>query len=246
MDDYYEIYKRDGYVEIPNVFGFPIIDDLQHTFDLAIEHIQSGIGAGKFETCQNLTPNFYDANRLVTSTIYDVGGDKVVVDICGLTEFAYGMSGGLLEDQMFLYPPQVEGIVKEELKTYYNAEVGAIHKPANQEIVGELGWHRDIATLFEDEALDLSLPEWELSMFIPLVDLTPENGSLEFILGSHKASREECKELPRKVALGKAGDVFLFSGKTVHRGIKNTTDEERPVVYVTYRKKWVKDLEIYV
>lgn len=54
-------------------------------------------------------------------------------------------------------------------------------------IKAEVGhWHRDIYSLFDDEQIDISLPDWYFTLLIPLVPVNAVNGATEFILKSHK------------------------------------------------------------
>ena len=46
-------------------------------------------------------------------------------------------------------------------------------------------------TLFEDEKLDMALPDFYCTMLIPLDVTTAENGPTEFILGSHRMTVED-------------------------------------------------------
>eukprot|EP00747_Dinoflagellata_sp_TGD_P047994 gnl/TRDRNA2_/TRDRNA2_145345_c1_seq2.p1 gnl/TRDRNA2_/TRDRNA2_145345_c1~~gnl/TRDRNA2_/TRDRNA2_145345_c1_seq2.p1 ORF type:complete len:156 (-),score=30.43 gnl/TRDRNA2_/TRDRNA2_145345_c1_seq2:68-535(-) len=99
-------------------------------------------------------------------------------------------------------------------------------------------WHRDMGSLFEDESIDVSLPPIYLTMLIPLVDLTAENGATELKLGSHKLPFEEAMSRPSWHAVCSIGSAVLFDARVVHRGGPNLTDDPRHVLYQTFIKRW--------
>jgi hypothetical protein len=108
------------------------------------------------------------------------------------------------------------------------------------------GWHRDPGTLFEDEKLDMAIPDFYCTMLMPL-DPTPlERGPTEFILGSHRKTVPELCEsgegaLRIAAACADPGDVILFNGKILHRGRANMSDKGRGVLYVSHTKVWYDD-----
>ena len=91
-----------------------------------------------------------------------------------------------------------------------------------------------------------------LTLFIPLVDLTLENGPTEYILGSHKDEDAQAASGKRKsrsqkrrnvTILAPAGSVIAFDFKLLHRGLVNTLQsEDRPMLYAVVGKPiWTED-----
>lgn len=73
-----------------------------------------------------------------------------------------------------------------------------------------------------------------INVFIPLVDLTLENGPTEFCLGSQILGHEEFNENFIETATVKAGTPIIFDYRLGHRGLANTSNSCRPIVYCTY------------
>jgi ectoine hydroxylase len=111
-------------------------------------------------------------------------------------------------------------------------------------------WHQDFATWHPDDGM----PEPKaMNIAIMLDDVTATNGALMFVPGSHKGGmieapdvngrrwmeREDVARVIRTssdmvVADGKAGDVLMFHGNSVHGSAGNITPLARRILYVTY------------
>ena len=72
------------------------------------------------------------------------------------------------------------------------------------------------------------------SAFIPLVDITVDNGCLEVLTDTLKISpRNYDKHMNKKVqATCTAGSVYAIDGRLIHRGLANQTSISRPVIHV--------------
>lgn len=73
-----------------------------------------------------------------------------------------------------------------------------------------------------------------INVFVPLVDLVKENGPTEFCLGSHILGHEDYNEDNIEIPVAKAGSPVIFDYRLGHRGLANTSDSPRPVLYCTY------------
>ncbi|SDL69923.1 ectoine hydroxylase [Modicisalibacter muralis] len=111
-------------------------------------------------------------------------------------------------------------------------------------------WHQDFVTWHYDDGM----PEPRgMNIAIMLDDVTPNNGALMFVPGSHGEGmieapdvngrrwmeRRDVARLIKKssdivAASGKAGDVLMFHGNTVHGSAGNITPLPRRILYVTY------------
>ena len=128
--------------------------------------------------------------------------------------------------------------------------------------LGPMTWHADGPHLFEGEA---TLPAHALTCFVPLVDLTLDNGATEFAIGSHVHGHEhpihvgdgdlgEASGADATVAggeanaspppsqtttiLARAGDAIVFDYRLWHRGTPNCSDVDRQLLYVVVGKPW--------
>lgn len=73
-----------------------------------------------------------------------------------------------------------------------------------------------------------------VNVFIPLIDCDMSNGPTEFCLGTHYLGRENfCKEMIYTPCVT-AGTPIIFDYRLGHRGLKNFSQDSRPVVYLTY------------
>lgn len=75
-----------------------------------------------------------------------------------------------------------------------------------------------------------------INVFVPLVDLNARNGPTEFCLGSHILGLEgydrDFVEIPKP----KAGTPVIFDYRLGHRGLGNSSQSCRPIVYCTYAR----------
>ena len=116
-------------------------------------------------------------------------------------------------------------------------------------------WHRDAYSLFNNEELDLSLPPFYYTILIPLNNIDAHSGGTEFILGSHKTNlsrmnitnnKELCNWINKNNALKytptlNSGDICIFHGYTIHRGLFNYHDNDRNMLYIVFKKNWYND-----
>ena len=75
-----------------------------------------------------------------------------------------------------------------------------------------------------------------INVFVPLVDLHSRNGPTEFVLGSHVLGHEgydrDFLDTPKPTA----GTPVIFDYRLGHRGLGNSSQHCRPVVYCTYAR----------
>lgn len=110
--------------------------------------------------------------------------------------------------------------------------------------------HRDHANIYltesnshlEDDWLRHT-PPYAISVGIPLVPITEENGCTVFWPGTHVRKVE-----PRDPNIGpgqrytcELGTCVLFDYRIIHRGAANRSDQPRPLVYCVYSCDWFRD-----
>jgi hypothetical protein len=97
-------------------------------------------------------------------------------------------------------------------------------------------------------------------VFVPLVDVTTENGTTEFIPGTHD---DECfeKMVGKVLELAQtdpslqhesavrahvpAGTVICFDVRVLHRGLANASQDERPMMYFTFARDWFLEQHMF-
>ena len=131
----------------------------------------------------------------------------------------------------------VESVIGPEILVHPQYNLRA--KLPNQNVT-VVPWHQDLGYLKPDAEETFMVNFW-----IPLVDATVENGSLEIIAGSHRAplighrhgmgpganfkgiTDEHLPPGERVPCLMKAGGVLVLQHKTIHRSIPNHSDHIR-------------------
>ena len=110
-------------------------------------------------------------------------------------------------------------------------------------------WHRDTVNIcgeaneygeYDDSAMVHGFNPFYFTILIPLVPLTYENGTPEFIKGTHKMTYSEIKDKKFESIRfeTKLGDAIIFDGRIFHRGRKNISNMERPVLYNVIHRDW--------
>ena len=77
---------------------------------------------------------------------------------------------------------------------------------------------------------------------MPLVELTPNNGSTELVQGSHRLTYAETKDKPYLQFRIAPGSAIVFDGRIFHRGHRNKSSESMPVLYQVYTRDWYNDI----
>lgn len=106
-------------------------------------------------------------------------------------------------------------------------------------------YHRDTDNL-QNKGSDghclMTVDDFYFTLLIPIsVDVTKENGTAEFFVGSHRHTSDKFESLDRYQAECPVGSALLFNGKINHRGRGNDSLLDRPVIYLVYHKRWYND-----
>ncbi|MEQ8386659.1 MAG: phosphotransferase [Coleofasciculus sp. A1-SPW-01] len=106
--------------------------------------------------------------------------------------------------------------------------------------------HQDHPALFEDEALDLKLPSFAITVVVPLIDLTPATGSTQVWKGSHRLSQsEELEKRNSSVPFVSTGSCYLMDYQLWHGGTPNISNQVRPILYIVYYRSWFQETVNY-
>jgi ectoine hydroxylase-related dioxygenase (phytanoyl-CoA dioxygenase family) len=110
--------------------------------------------------------------------------------------------------------------------------------------------HRDTQLLFPESGAET--PPYQLAVNFPLVDVTDENGPMEYAPGTHMTSKAEGMA---RIASGKTplvpvhmarGDVMIRDVRHIHRGTPNRTTIPRPMVVIGYSRRWLFRPEVNI
>ncbi|HEX2562007.1 phytanoyl-CoA dioxygenase family protein, partial [Phenylobacterium sp.] len=110
--------------------------------------------------------------------------------------------------------------------------------------------HRDTQLLFPESGAET--PPYQLAVNFPLVDVTEENGPMEFAAGTHmtpKAEgmrRIETGEAPLQKVFMQRGDVMIRDVRHIHRGTPNRSATPRPMVVIGYSRRWLFRPEVQI
>lgn len=106
--------------------------------------------------------------------------------------------------------------------------------------------HQDHPALFEDEALDLQLPSFAVTLVVPLIDLTPATGSTQVWKGSHRLSPlEEFAKDTSSIPFVPTGSCYLMDYQLWHGGTPNISNQIRPILYIVYYRSWFQETVNY-
>jgi hypothetical protein len=175
-------------------------------------------------------------------------------------DFTYGLENIKIQSTIVNY------IMQKMLKNEYNSYLGGLpllpSANANKHNTTERSigkWHRDAYSLFDNEEIDLTLPPFYYTILIPLFPMQASHGrNTEFIVGSHRINLAQqgitnSDELnhwchnQKKIKINcKPGDVCIFHGYTIHRGVELDNDTRdivsgNELLYAVYKKNWYND-----
>ena len=77
-----------------------------------------------------------------------------------------------------------------------------------------------------------------LSIIIPLVDFTAENGGTQLLVGSHSREWPRVLQQGAQVVHAPVGAIAAYDSRIFHRGLGNETEEGRPAIILCYDRQW--------
>ena len=140
--------------------------------------------------------------------------------------------------------PIIEAIVNQTLKKQYSSQWGLLTSKMGSD---NGPWHRDVINIDGDSDENGNYNDWNMvhnmspfyyTILIPLVPLNKENGTPEFIKGSHKLTYSEIEDCEKVRFDTTIGDAIIFDGRIFHRGCKNLSQNDRPVMYNMIHRDW--------
>ena len=160
----------------------------------------------------------------------------------GRYDFYRGFQDDFFHSDRVLHNQTLEALMRNLMIDEFTNYSGVVHST-----VGSLDqyWHRDTHTLTNfgsDGSKLVTMDDFYFTILIPItVPFTKENGTTEFLVGSHRLPSSDFDKCPHAQVEVPLGSVLVFNGKINHRGRANLSDEDRPALYLVYHKKWYND-----
>jgi len=262
--------EKNGVVKLPNVFSLDDIDIFRNTYFSAWNEIKKYPLEWNTIIYKNNCSKYdnFIGTDLYSNKKYSFYKDTIILDMGkNRYDFTYNLDN---LKKLIVLPQCITNILQQTLQCEYDYYYGGlpmepisnntcIDDNCNGVNCGGLDmngfWHRDAYSLFNDETLDLSLPSFYYTMLIPLDNIDEYSGGTEFILGSHKTNLSRMNittnnnldnwinENPTKRYIPKLniGDICLFHGYTIHRGLYNSLSNNRNMLYIVFKKNWYND-----
>ncbi|HWE45183.1 MAG TPA: phytanoyl-CoA dioxygenase family protein [Caulobacteraceae bacterium] len=108
--------------------------------------------------------------------------------------------------------------------------------------------HRDTQLLFPETGAET--PAYQLAVNFALVDVTADNGPMEYAPGTHMMSKADGLaavangDIPLVQGLMNRGDVMIRDVRHIHRGTPNPSQTPRPMVVIGYSRRWLNRPEV--
>jgi hypothetical protein len=120
------------------------------------------------------------------------------------------------------------------VRSILGEDVVLIHKGAFMSLpgAGAQVYHQDGVHL----TTQTQRPCHAINVFVPLVDLHSRNGPTEFVLGSHVLGHDGYDRDFLETPKPNAGTPVVFDYRLGHRGMANSSQDCRPIVYCTYAR----------
>ena len=148
----------------------------------------------------------------------------------------------------------IETIINKIIKKNYNSKVGLLTSSSKSDFGP---WNRAVVNIdgdsddngnYNDYNMVHNMSPFYFTVLVPLVKLDKNNGSTEFIKGSHKLTYNEIKDknienknIENIQFETEIGDIIIFDGRIFHRGCENKSDESRPIIYNIIYRDWYNE-----
>jgi ectoine hydroxylase-related dioxygenase (phytanoyl-CoA dioxygenase family) len=99
--------------------------------------------------------------------------------------------------------------------------------------------HDDGGNLFQRPDFDRLLPAAAITVGIPLREMNAANGTTALWVGSHRDSRAVNGEAIEPIV--REGSCILWDFRLKHGGTPNNSSSPRPLLYLTYCRRWFID-----
>lgn len=257
LDTHIETLDRNGIVIVENAISNSELEYLANQYSRGWNEILDNFSRLQWHEiyfnldCQTNTgfigKDLYDGHHIAeykSTSILDMSNNRY--------DFTYGLENIKIQSRDINY------IIHKMLKNEYNSYLGGLPMLDNSKSnhIRNGKWHRDAYSLFDNEIYDMSLPPFYYTILIPLFDMHSHSGrNTEFILGSHRINLADhginntenlntwCSKQKTIRLDCKKGDVCIFHGYTIHRGVESNIEDESntKLLYSVYKKNWYND-----
>jgi len=177
IESYFHTLQKDGLIIIENVFSPETIQVISDATQTVYDHVRYMIDNNKLPKTE-----YPDRIRGISKVIHYYEGRKNVDVPVGRYDYQWGFHIGIFSKPEFYFPSPIKELVTKGIERDCYRVSGSLPLFPG---TGAGDWHRDTKPLFSDYSLDVKLPPYWYTLFIPLDDISEENGTTEFILGSH-------------------------------------------------------------
>ena len=228
----------DGVVVIKNAYTPKQIEDLKHFSNDLYEPIKNLVENNLYIKKKTyIYDTHYDIERTYKKNLYHFPNIQAIEIVKGRYDISY------TNCDKDIHTSTEEVINHFIKKNKRNCTWGLL---TSSEKSSDGHWHRDTINLngdadeeghYNDKPM-LDLEPFYFTVLIPLVPLNKENGTPEFIKGTHKLTYQESIGREHLRFDTKIGDIIIFDGRIFHRGCANNSNEPRPVLYNMISRKW--------
>jgi ectoine hydroxylase-related dioxygenase (phytanoyl-CoA dioxygenase family) len=151
---------------------------------------------------------------------------------------------GPVANPEFFAPPSATALVRELLGE--DVVIGEMGVVITHPGAGAQEHHRDSVLLFDGIDVDAAMPPFAMNLLVPLVDIAPDEGPTEYWPGSHKVFDDAAVTAGPSTRLPlDAGSVVLHDMRVVHGGTAKPSGPVRPLVYISYHRRWHRETSGY-
>ena len=101
--------------------------------------------------------------------------------------------------------------------------------------------HRDGTPLFNGQLAGM-IPVYALTTVFPLIEMNEQHGTTSVVVGTHRYRGDDADP---EVPVIPEGSAVLWDYRLFHGGTPNRSNQPRPIVYLTYGRKWWRDADNY-
>ena len=207
--------KNNGVCVVKSVFNKNEIDKLKIKYDNINYHINNNIKYSNREIYNYYT--HYDREYHYKKNFYKVDN----FDVIEINKGRYDISVPYDLEKKDI----INKVIKNFIKKNYKSKWGILTSDSKSM---DGPWHRDTINSdgdadehgnYDDSNVVHNFNPFYFTVLIPLVDMNKDNGSTEFILGSHNLTYQE--SLKEHIQFEtKIGDIIIFDGRIFHRAVK--------------------------
>jgi len=231
--------KKNGVTVLKNVYSKHQINVFKQ-FSIATEtNINTKINSGKLLEHNYDYYSLYDKEYKKYKKCYYVD-DNLVLE---LEDGKYDIE---IKNVLHTHP-KIHSLISQFFTKCYKSNWGILTSNSKSP---NGSWHRDVLNIcgesdkdgnYDDSIMVHNFEPFYFTVLIPLVELNKNNGTTEFIDGSHVLTYNESKNKKHIQFDTNIGDVIIFDGRIFHRGCANNSNKSRPILYTIYYRNWYNE-----